>query len=108
MLKSLKMTEVAETAPEETTTAEETDLAVAVDSEVTEILLQEEKADSEATEADHQTDPDAEARAFLQIVQTVLIVQEEKVDFLNAFQDVLKTDRNFRKQEGLEETKPFS
>lgn len=102
MLKSLKMTEVAETAPEETTTAEETDLAVAVDSEVTEILLQEEKADSEATEADHQTDPDAEAKAFLQTDQ------KGKVDFLNASQDVLKTDRNFRKQEGLEETKPFS
>jgi len=98
MLKSLKMTEVAETAPGETTTAEETDLAAA-DSEVTEateIQLLGEKAVSEATEAVRQTDH-AEVKVFLQIVQTVLIVQDEKVDFLNVLQDVLKTDRNFRK-----------
>lgn len=112
MLRSLKMTEVAEAALEETTTAEVTDLAVAVDSEATEIQLQEEKVDSEvieveATEAVHQTDH-VEEKVFLQIVQTVLIVQEEKADFLSALQDVLKTDRNFRNQEELEETKSFS
>lgn len=103
---------MAEAVLEETTTAEETDLAVAADSEATEIQLQEEKVDSEATEVEatevvHQTDH-AEAKVFLQIVQTVLIVQEEKADFLSVHQDVLKTDRNFRNQEELEETKSFS